>query len=49
MQHVALVRGVTIGGHGVGAGDHHADTYYMLTGNRPDRDFFVIDSERSHC
>lgn len=41
MQHVALVRGVTIGGHGVGNGDHHADTYYMLTGNRPDRDFFI--------
>jgi len=41
MEDVALVRGVTIGGHGVGNGDHHADTYYMLTGNRPDRDFFI--------
>ena len=46
MHHVALIRGVTIGGRGVGNGDHHADTYYMLTGNRPDRDFFIAGTFR---
>ena len=46
MRHVALVRGMTIGGHGVGNGDHHADTYYVLTGNRPDRDFFISGTFR---
>jgi hypothetical protein len=28
-------------GRVIGNGDHHADTYYMLTGHRPDRSFFV--------
>lgn len=46
MDDVALIRGVTIGGYGVGNGDHHADTYYMLTGNRPDRDFFIAGTFR---
>lgn len=46
MDRVALVRGVTIGGRGVGNGDHHADTYYMLTGNQPDRDFFIAGTFR---
>jgi len=40
-RRIALARGVTLGGRGVGNGDHHADTYYMLTGNRPDRTFFI--------
>jgi hypothetical protein len=28
-------------GRVIGNGDHHADTYYMLTGHRPDRSFFA--------
>lgn len=39
-HHLALIRGVTMGGRTVGNGDHHSDTYYMLTGNRPDPTFF---------
>jgi hypothetical protein len=39
MHHVALVRSVTM--TGLSIGDHHADTYYILTGRRPDRSFFV--------
>lgn len=38
---IALVRSVTMTGRAIGDGDHHADTYYMLTGHRPDRSFFV--------
>src|SRR5262249_15827187 len=38
---VALVRSLTMSGRVIGDGDHHADTYYMLTGRRPDRSFFV--------
>src|SRR5262249_113581 len=41
LRHVALVRSVTMRGQVIGDGDHHADTYYMLTGHRPDRSFFV--------
>lgn len=41
MRHVALVRSVTMAGRAFGNGDHHADTYYMLTGHRPDRSFFA--------
>jgi hypothetical protein len=40
-KHTALVRSVTMTGRVIGNGDHHADTYYMLTGHRPDRTFFV--------
>src|SRR5439155_12835360 len=38
---VALVRSVSMRGQVIGDGDHHADTYYMLTGHRPDRSFFA--------
>lgn len=38
-HHIALVRSVTMSEESIG--DHHADTYYMLTGHRPDRSFFV--------
>jgi hypothetical protein len=38
-QHIALVRSVTMSEESIG--DHHADTYYLLTGHRPDRSFFV--------
>lgn len=38
-QHIALVRSVTMSEESIG--DHHADTYYVLTGHRPDRSFFV--------
>lgn len=38
-QHVAVVRSVTMTEKSIG--DHHADTYYVLTGHRPDRSFFV--------
>jgi hypothetical protein len=41
LGHVALVRSVSMRGQVIGNGDHHADTYYMLTGHRPDRSFFV--------
>jgi hypothetical protein len=40
-QHLALVRSLTMTDRVIGNGDHHADTYYMLTGHRPDRSFFV--------
>jgi hypothetical protein len=40
-HHLALVRSLTMSGRVIGNGDHHADTYYMLTGHRPDRSFFV--------
>lgn len=40
-HHLALVRSVTMTGFGIGDGDHHADTYYMLTGRKPDRTFFA--------
>lgn len=40
-QHLALVRSVTMSGRVIGNGDHHVDTYYMLTGHRPDQTFFV--------
>ena len=38
-HHLALVRSVTMSEESLG--DHHADTYYLLTGHRPDRSFFV--------
>ncbi|MFM8218603.1 MAG: DUF1501 domain-containing protein, partial [Planctomycetaceae bacterium] len=38
-HHIALVRSVTMSEESIG--DHHADTYYVLTGHRPDRSFFV--------
>ncbi len=38
-QHVAVVRSVTMSEKSIG--DHHADTYYVLTGHRPDRSFFL--------
>src|SRR4029079_1107812 len=38
-QRLALIRSLTMSGHRIG--DHHADTYYALTGRRPDRSFFV--------
>lgn len=41
MHQVAVVRSVTMSGMVIGNGDHHADTYYSLTGHRPDRSFFV--------
>src|SRR5262245_60109020 len=34
---LAVVRSLTMSGRVIGDGDHHADTYYMLTGRRPDR------------
>jgi Protein of unknown function (DUF1501) len=37
--HLALVRSLTM--TGLSIGDHHADTYYVLTGRKPDRSFFV--------
>ena len=40
MDRVALVRSLTMSGRVIGNGDHHADTYYMLTGHRPDATFF---------
>jgi hypothetical protein len=45
-HHLALVRSVTMSGRVIGNGDHHADTYYMLTGHRPDRTFFVESINR---
>ncbi|MFN8858510.1 MAG: DUF1501 domain-containing protein [Planctomycetaceae bacterium] len=38
-HHIALVRSVTMSEESIG--DHHADTYYLLTGHRPDRSFFI--------
>ena len=38
---MAIVRSLTMRGKVIGDGDHHADTYYMLTGHQPDRSFFV--------
>ena len=38
-KHLAIVRSLTMTGRSVG--DHHADTYYVLTGHQPDRSFFV--------
>src|SRR5207249_3903552 len=38
---LAIVRSLTMTGRVIGDGDHHADTYYVLTGRRPDRSFFV--------
>src|SRR5262249_34524391 len=40
-HHLAIVRSLTMTGRVIGDGDHHADTYYLLTGHRPDRSFFV--------
>jgi hypothetical protein len=45
-HHLALVRSVTMSGRVIGNGDHHADTYYMLTGHAPDRSFFVESINR---
>lgn len=36
---LAVIRSLTMTGYGIG--DHHADTYYILTGRRPDNSFFV--------
>jgi hypothetical protein len=41
MEHIALVRSVSMAGRVIGNGDHHADSYYMLTGHRPDPSFFA--------
>jgi hypothetical protein len=38
-QHLAVIRSLTMTGRSIG--DHHADTYYVLTGHQPDRSFFV--------
>ena len=38
-HHLAVIRSVTM--TGLSIGDHHADTYYVLTGHPPDRSFFV--------
>lgn len=38
-HHVAVVRSLSMTGRGIG--DHHADTFYILTGQKPDRSFFV--------
>jgi hypothetical protein len=38
-DHLAVIRSLTMTGYAIG--DHHADTYYALTGHRPDRSFFV--------
>lgn len=38
-KHLAVIRSVTMSGLSIG--DHHADTYYVLTGHRPDQSFFV--------
>lgn len=38
-KHLAIVRSLTMTGRSIG--DHHADTYYVLTGHQPDRSFSV--------
>lgn len=38
-HHVAVVKSVSMTERAIG--DHHADTYYVLTGHRPDRSFFT--------
>ncbi len=38
-RHLAVVRSLTMTDRSIG--DHHADTYYVLTGRRPDRSFFT--------
>ncbi|MFN0017747.1 MAG: DUF1501 domain-containing protein [Pirellulaceae bacterium] len=38
-KHLAIIRSLTMSGRSIG--DHHADTYYVLTGHQPDRSFFV--------
>lgn len=45
-HHMAVVRSVTMSGRVIGNGDHHADTYYVLTGHRPDRTFFAEGIDR---
>lgn len=45
-KHLALIRSLTMSGRVIGNGDHHADTYYVLTGHRPDRSFFVESINR---
>lgn len=44
-QHLAVIRSLTMTGRSIG--DHHADTYYTLTGHRPDRSFFVEGINRT--
>ena len=39
MKSLAIIRSLTMTGRSIG--DHHADTYYVLTGHQPDRSFFV--------
>lgn len=41
---MAVIRSLTMSHYGIG--DHHADTYYVLTGQRPDRSFFVEGIDR---
>lgn len=41
---MAVIRSLTMSDYGIG--DHHADTYYVLTGHRPDRSFFVEGIDR---
>jgi hypothetical protein len=43
-HHLAIVRSLTMTGRSIG--DHHADTYYILTGHRPDRSFFTEGIDR---
>jgi hypothetical protein len=38
-KHLAIIRSLTMTGRTIG--DHHADTYYVLTGHQPDRSFFA--------
>ncbi|MFN0054521.1 MAG: DUF1501 domain-containing protein [Planctomycetales bacterium] len=38
-KHLAVIRSLTMTDYAIG--DHHADTYYILTGHRPDRSFFI--------
>lgn len=38
-HHVSVVKSVSMTERAIG--DHHADTYYVLTGHRPDRSFFT--------
>src|SRR5262245_30285716 len=45
-RHLAIVRSLSMSGRVIGNGDHHADSYYLLTGHRPDRSFFVEGIDR---
>jgi hypothetical protein len=43
-EHLCVVRSLSMTGRGIG--DHHADTYYILTGRKPDGTFFTQGIDR---